>query len=90
MPVSEVLDRHTSREIAEWQAYERYAGPIDRGYDREVLAAIHEQLQMMNRLIGAAHFTDPKKNKENPVPEPERYPRPHEMFQRASEKGADN
>lgn len=68
MPVREVLARHTSREIAEWMAYEQYAGPIDRGYDREALAGIHEQLQYMNRLIGAAHFTD-SKHPNNPVPD---------------------
>lgn len=89
MPVDEVLARHTSRELAEWAAYERYAGPIDRSYDREVLANIHEQLQYLNRLTGAAHFTD-KKNKNNPAPEPERYPRPSELYQRASEKEDEN
>lgn len=89
MPVREVLARHTSRELAEWAAYERFAGPIDPGYEREALAAIHEQLQYMNRLLGAAHFTD-KKNPNNPAPEPEHYPRPRELFERASEKGDDN
>jgi hypothetical protein len=80
MPVREVLARHTSREIAEWMAYEQYAGPIDRGYDREALAGIHEQLQYMNRLIGAAHFTD-SKHPNNPVPEPQHYPRPNELYE---------
>lgn len=89
MPVGEVLARHTSRQLAEWEAYERFAGPIDRSYDREALAGIHEQLQYMNRLLGAAHFTD-KKNPNNPVPEPEHYPRPHELYKRASESEGDN
>ncbi|SOE25604.1 hypothetical protein [Streptomyces sp. OK228] len=84
-----MLARHTSRELAEWAAYERYAGPIDRSYDQEALAAIHEQLQAMNHLLGAAHFTD-KQNTTNPVSEPERYPRSHELYQRASEQGDDN
>lgn len=43
------------------------------------MAATHEQLQRLNRLQGAAHFTD-RKHKKNPVPEPKRYPRPHEVF----------
>jgi hypothetical protein len=89
MPVDEVLARHTSRELAEWEAYERHAGPVDRSYDSEALANIHEQLQYMNRLLGAAHFTD-KKNPNNPAPEPERYPRPNELHQRASEQGDDD
>lgn len=71
-------------------AYERFAGPIDLSYDREVLAEIQEQLQYMNRLLGAAHFTDEKKNRQNPVPEPEHYPRPHELYQRASDKEDEN
>lgn len=76
-------------DLAEWAAYERYAGPIDASYDREVLAAMHEQLQMMNRLLGAAHFTD-EKHSDNPVPEPKRYPRPYELHQRASETEGEN
>jgi hypothetical protein len=28
MPVSEVLERVSSRELTEWQAYERIAGPL--------------------------------------------------------------
>jgi hypothetical protein len=90
MTPRQVRARYTSLEIAEWLAYERFAGPVDRSYDREALAAIHEQLQIMNRLLGAAHFTDEKKNKQNPVPEPERYPRPHELYQRAPGREADN
>ncbi len=43
------------------------------------MAATHEQLQRLNRLLGAAHFTD-RKHKKNPVPEPKHYPRPYEIF----------
>lgn len=81
--------RYTSRDIAEFMAYERFAGPIDESYERDVLAGIHEQLQYMNRLLGAAHFTD-RKNPNNPVPEPQHYPRAYELYEYASEKGADN
>lgn len=48
-------------------------------WTNEVQAATHEQLQRLNRIQGAAHFTD-KKHKKNPVPEPKKYPRPYEIF----------
>ncbi len=83
------MRRYTSRQIAEWLAYERFAGPIDRSYDRDVLAAMHEQLQYLCRLIGAAHFTD-RKHPNNPVPEPQHYPRAHELYQPAGDAEADN
>lgn len=74
-----MLERTDSRELAEWAAYERYAGPIDDAYLAGVLAALHEQVQTLNRMTGAAHFTD-KKHTKNPAPEPKHYPRPHELY----------
>jgi hypothetical protein len=62
-------------------AYEREEGPIGPSWQHEVSAATHEQLQRLNRLQGAAHFTD-RKHKKNPVPEPKRYPRPYEIFEK--------
>lgn len=47
----------------------------------EAMAATHEQLQRLNRIQGAAHFTD-RKHKKNPVPEPKHYPRPDEVFEK--------
>ncbi|GGQ07796.1 hypothetical protein BKA00_007432 [Actinomadura coerulea] len=39
MPVSELLERVSSRELSEWMAYERVAGPL--GFDRaDVQSAI--------------------------------------------------
>lgn len=46
-----------------------------------MLAGIHEQLQFLNRLQGAAHFTD-RKHRKNPAKEPKHYPRPHELYRR--------
>jgi hypothetical protein len=62
-------------------AYEREEGPIGPSWQNEAAAATHEQLQRLNRLQGAAHFTD-RKHKKNPVPEPKRYPRPYEIFRK--------
>lgn len=69
----------TSLELSEWEAYERYAGPLGDSYQAELQAATHEQIQRTNRVLGAAHFTD-RKNKKNPVPEVKPYPRPHEIY----------
>lgn len=69
-----MLTRMTSRDVAEWRAFEIVNGPVDSGWRDDVLAAIHEQLQQISHLTGAAHFTD--EDNDNPVPTPERYPRP--------------
>ncbi|WP_432001233.1 hypothetical protein [Streptomyces sioyaensis] len=45
MPVRQVLASVTSRELAEWVAYERAYGPIDLMWTNETLAQIHELLQ---------------------------------------------
>lgn len=74
-----MLARISSRELSEWEAYERYAGPLGTAYGDEVMAALHEQIQRLNRLQGAAHFTD-RNHKKNPVPEPKAYPRPYEIY----------
>ncbi|MFH8405579.1 hypothetical protein ACH4FX_12500 [Streptomyces sp. NPDC018019] len=88
MTVAELLARTDARELAEWAAYERYAGPLGPAYRDEALAAIHEQLQRLNRIQGAAHFTD-KKHRKNPAPEPKPYPRPREVFRREEDDEED-
>lgn len=72
MSVRELLATHTSYELSEWEAFEEVYGFGDHKlYD--VLAAIHEQVQLTNHLLGAAHFT--KEDEENPIPAPKRLPR---------------
>jgi hypothetical protein len=73
MSVRELLASHTARELAEWEAYDRVYGFGDEKL-HEVLAAIHEQVQLTNHLLGQAHFTD-NDGEGNPIPEPSRYPR---------------
>lgn len=75
-----MLARISSLELSEWEAYERHAGPLGGAWEAEALAGIHEKLQQIARIQGAAHFTD-KKHKKNPVPEPKHYPRPFEIFE---------
>jgi hypothetical protein len=62
-------------------AYEREDGPIGSRWSDETMAALHEQIQRLNHLLGAAHFTD-RKHKKNPVPSPKHYPRPYEIFEK--------
>lgn len=59
--------------------FERVDGPVGPAWRDEADAAIHEQLQRLNHIQGAAHFTD-RKHKKNPVPKPKHYPRPWELI----------
>lgn len=83
--MDDMLGSMSSHELAEWQAYERVAGPLDGTWRDETLSSLHELIQQLNHLLGAAHFTD-KKHKNNPVPEPERWIRPYEMWDKAKER----
>jgi hypothetical protein len=68
----------TAYELSEWEAYERAFGPLGRQYEQDMFARIHEQLQMITFVLGAANSGEG----ENPVPEPKQVPRPHEVFQK--------
>jgi hypothetical protein len=74
MSVRELLASHSARELAEWEAFDRVYGFGDSKLEN-VLADIHEQLQLTNHLLGAAHFTPEDEPEANPVKPPERYPR---------------
>lgn len=75
MSVRQLLASMDSAEISEWQAYERAFGPLDRAYGDDMLARIHEQLQLLTHVQGAAGG-----GKDNPIPEPKRVPRPPDVF----------
>ena len=77
--VRELLERFDSLELAQWRAYELALGPIGRQYSEGALAAIHEQLQTVCYLLGA-------QAEDNPVPEPQHFPRPDEVFLPQEEK----
>jgi hypothetical protein len=65
-------------------AFERVVGPLDSEWQDETEAAVHEQLQRLNHIQGAAHFTD-KKHRKNPVPKPKHYARPWELYRKDDE-----
>lgn len=83
MPVTELLSRTTSYELAEWQAFERAYGPLGREYISDALASIHEQLQILNRMTGE-QFED------NPAAEPSKWPRPNDIFKPVKEDEGDS
>lgn len=65
--------------MTEWYAYELVNGPIGSEWRDEVIAEMHEQLQLLNHLFSQANFTD-KNHRKGPVPKPEHYPRPNESL----------
>ena len=75
MSVPELLSTHTSMELAEWRANARVNGLTDPEVF-ELLASIHEQIQVTNHILGAAHLTGD--DDVNPIPKPVRIPRPGE------------
>jgi hypothetical protein len=83
MTVRELLARIDSRELTEWAAYEHYAGPLGPSWSDEATALSLESLQQLSHLIGAGLLTD--RTHPNPVPPPERVPRPHEAVGQDSE-----
>lgn len=79
MSVRDLLTSMDSMEIAEWRAFERALGPIGPEYTQNVLAASHEQLQTVSWLLGSQF-------EENPVPQPDHWPRPPEVFEGTKEQ----
>lgn len=77
MSVEELLTTHTSYQLAEWRANARVNGLVDPEMF-ELLAGIHEQVQLTNHILGAAHLTG--EDEENPIPKPVRFPRPGERL----------
>lgn len=65
----------SSRELAEYRAYELVNGQVDSQYSDDLLAAIHEQLQQVCRLLIAQGADD-----EDDIPDINPYPRTWQMF----------
>lgn len=73
MSVRELLATHTSRDLAEWRAFEYLNGFVDP-WQQEALSDIHEQLQLLAFLAGV-EFAEEDDPESNPVSPPTRYPR---------------
>lgn len=79
----ELLASVTSRDLAELRAYELVNGPIDSQYSDDLLAAIHEQLQQVCRLLIAQGADE-----DDDIPDVHRYPRTYEMFELEADDGS--
>lgn len=67
------MERLSARQFAEWMAYERAFGPIDGWFSREMLAQLHELIQVNNQLTGASLT---KRGRKNPAGKFRKVPRP--------------
>lgn len=83
MTVEEMLQRITSYEIAEWQAYERHVGKLGPDYEREMLREIHYMLQIVRATIQAANT---EKKDAHKIQEPVRVPGPNEFSKMPEEE----
>lgn len=68
-----MLERTSSYELSEWQAYEKANGPLGPQYVQATMASMHRQLMTIAWLLGAQF-------EENPAPEPFDWPMPSEIF----------
>jgi hypothetical protein len=76
MTVEQLLLTVSSKELAEWQAFEVVNGPIGREYSDDMLACIHEMLQVIAYTTGAQLSP-------NPIPPPKPVTRPNEFIKRS-------
>lgn len=65
-----------SRQLAEWQAYELVNGRIGGHFTEDALAAIHEMLQQIARILIAQNI----EHKED-IPDLTKYPRPQDALE---------
>jgi len=80
MPVATLLRVFSSRELAEWRAYERVAGPLDSSWRDEIMAKLLEFAHDDLYLHSQAHFTDKNKTKGPIEPREKDVPRPRELY----------
>lgn len=83
MTPRQVLASHTARDMAEWEAYERVAGPVGPP-SSETLGALHDAVVSLLRYTQLVHTPEEDRNK---IPEYPPYPRPSERrFDKQGEK----
>jgi hypothetical protein len=64
----------TARELTEWQAYERFAGPLNGNWRDEALAQINEIMQSLVHITASVNSTGG-----SPETKPQRVVRPWEI-----------
>lgn len=79
MTVDEMLERITSPELTEWEAYERAYGPLGSVYSENKLAELHELMQALLLSFSTEENKGTVK----------RQPRPHEVWEAMVEAQAE-
>ena len=54
--MEELTEKFTMEELRQWAAYERTCDSLDDQRIEELIALVHEQLQLMNWLFAEKHF----------------------------------
>jgi hypothetical protein len=75
--VDRMMASMSARVYSEWEAYERATGPLDSAYEREMMAQLHELIQLNNLLTGAQVT---KKGKKNPAGKFQKVRRPEDIW----------
>ena len=78
MPVGVMLKTMSSRELAQWAAYETVSGPLGEQYSDATLASLYDSSQLTNYLLGAIYASWTEGT--NPIPKPEMLKRPNQIF----------
>ena len=74
--VDKMMARISARQYREWVAYERATGTLDLTYDREMLAQIHEVIQVGNLIAGRPQ----KRGGKNAAGKFRKVKRAHELY----------
>lgn len=88
LTVKQMLATMDSREYAHWIAYEKVHGYLDSRHHFEVMASIHEELQLLAYMFSQANFVK-EDEEQGPVGKPIRYPRPYDVPEEKPERDLD-
>lgn len=88
LTVKQMLATMDSREYAHWIAYEKVHGYLDSRHHFEVMASIHEELQLLAYMFSQANFVK-EGEEQGPVGKPIRYPRPYDVPEEKPERDLD-
>ena len=75
MPVGELLERTTSAELGEWQAFEKAYGPLGSSYAEHRLADILDAVQSLEWTVLCVNTTEDERDEADvSIPLPTRRP----------------
>jgi hypothetical protein len=82
-----MLRSMSSRELAQWAAYEKVSGPLGPQYSETTLASLYDKGQVTNYLLGAIYASWVETD--NPISKPESIKRPTQVFADTPEEEAE-